>query len=85
MKVRKSPAGRKNAGDTLIEGLEIAVRHVRGEVDVPGYRLAPHDATAPELSGAHRQELRARLTHHRAHPNEPGVALDDNRRRVTRR
>jgi putative addiction module component (TIGR02574 family) len=42
-----------------------------------------HDATAPALSDAQRDELRARLAHHRAHPEEPVVTLDDIRRRLT--
>lgn len=75
----------KAVGDSLIEGLEIAVRHGRGEVNVPGYRLAPNDAAVSKLNGAQRKELRARLAHHRAHPDEPGVTLDDIRRRLTRR
>jgi putative addiction module component (TIGR02574 family) len=44
-----------------------------------------HDAAAPELSDAQRDELRARLAHHRAHPDEPGVTLDDIRRKLTSR
>jgi putative addiction module component (TIGR02574 family) len=40
-------------------------------------------ATAPALSDAQRAELRARLAHHRAHPEEPVVTLDDIRRRLT--
>jgi putative addiction module component (TIGR02574 family) len=41
-----------------------------------------HDATAPPLSDAQRQELRNRLAHHRASPDEAGVTLDDIRRRL---
>ncbi len=41
-----------------------------------------HDATAPPLSDAQRQELRARLAHHRANPDEAGVTLDDIRRKL---
>ena len=41
-----------------------------------------HDATAPPLSDTQRQELRARLAHHRAHPDEAGVTLDDIRRKL---
>jgi len=41
-----------------------------------------HDADAPPLSDAQRDELRARLAHHRAHPDEPGVTLDDIRRKL---
>ena len=38
-----------------------------------------------ELSDAQRDELRARLAHHRAHPDEPGVTLDDIRRKLISR
>jgi hypothetical protein len=41
--------------------------------------------TAPSLSDAQRQELRARLSHHRAHPDDPGVTLDDIRRKLLAR
>ena len=41
-----------------------------------------HDAAAPPLSDTQRRELRARLAHHRAHPGEPGVPLDDIRRKL---
>ena len=44
-----------------------------------------HDATAPELSDAQRQELRARLAHHHAHLDESGVTLDDIRRKLLAR
>jgi hypothetical protein len=37
---------------------------------------------APDLSDAQRQELRERLAHHRANPDEPGVSLDDIRRKL---
>jgi hypothetical protein len=39
-----------------------------------------HDA--PPLSDAQRSELRARLAHHRDHPDEPAVMLDDIRRKL---
>jgi putative transcriptional regulator len=62
MKARKSPSARssrrssgkradKTVGDALIEGLEIAVRHARGEVELPGYRL---------IAGRDVKKLRAR-------------------------
>ena len=31
----------------------------------------------PPISEAQRAELRARLAHHRAHPDAPGVTLQD--------
>jgi len=46
MKTKKKPSARssprssgKRVGDVLIEGLELAVRHARGEVALPGYTL----------------------------------------------
>ena len=33
------------------------------------------EAQAGPVAQAQRPELRDRLVHHRAHPNEPGVAL----------
>jgi putative addiction module component (TIGR02574 family) len=42
-----------------------------------------HDQSAPPLSDAQKRELRARLAHHRAHPDEPGTTLDDIRRKLT--
>jgi putative addiction module component (TIGR02574 family) len=44
-----------------------------------------HDAAAPDLSDAQGRELRERLVHHRAHPDEPGATLDDIRRRLLSR
>jgi hypothetical protein len=41
-----------------------------------------HDATAPPLGDAQRDELRARVAHHRAQPDEPAVTLDDIRRKL---
>jgi putative addiction module component (TIGR02574 family) len=45
-------------------------------------RLASEQAAAPLLSDAQRQELRSRLAHHRARPDEPGVTLEDIRRKL---
>jgi putative addiction module component (TIGR02574 family) len=44
-----------------------------------------HDGAAPDVSEAQRRELRDRLAHHRAHSDEPGVTLDDIRRKLTGR
>jgi putative addiction module component (TIGR02574 family) len=41
-----------------------------------------HDQSAPPLTDEQRAELRARLAHHRAHPNEPGVTLAEIRRKL---
>lgn len=44
MKTRKEPSARsrprssgKRVGEALVEGLKLAVRHARGEVELPGY------------------------------------------------
>lgn len=55
------------------EGLELAY----GPLD-----SVLHDVAAPTLSDSQRDELRARLAHHRSHPDEPGVTLDDIRRKL---
>lgn len=41
-----------------------------------------HDDAAPSLSDGQRRELRNRLAHHRANPDEVGVTLDDIRRKL---
>lgn len=41
-----------------------------------------HDTAAPSLSDGQRRELRNRLAHHRANPDEAGVTLDDIRRKL---
>ena len=41
-----------------------------------------HDDAAPPLSDGQRRELRNRLAHHRANPDEVGVTLDDIRRKL---
>ena len=43
---------------------------------------AERSNASPPLDEAQRDELRARLTHHRAHPDEPGVTLDEIRRKL---
>jgi hypothetical protein len=45
-------------------------------------QLTLQDSAAPDLSDSQRQELRERLAHHRAHPDEPGATLDDIRRKL---
>lgn len=39
-------------------------------------------ADAPVLSDAQRAELRARLAHHRANPDEPGVTFQELKARL---
>ena len=69
----------------LLEELERLTSHERLELAYGLLDSVLHDATAPELSDAQRTELRARLAHHRAHRDEPGVTLDDIRRRLIHR
>jgi putative addiction module component (TIGR02574 family) len=71
--------------DALLKELEQLSSHERLELAYGLLDSVLHDATAPALSEAQRDELRARLAHHRAHPHEPGVTLDDIRRRLTAR
>ncbi len=44
-----------------------------------------HDAEAPPISDAQRRELTERLAHHRTHPEERGVTLDEIRGQLTGR
>jgi putative addiction module component (TIGR02574 family) len=67
----------------LLEELEQLTSRERLELAYGLLDSVLHDATAPALSDAQRAELRARLTHHRAYPEEPVVTLDDIRRRLT--
>jgi len=69
----------------LLKELEQLTSHERLELAYGLLDSVLHDAEAPPLSNAQRQELRDRLAHHRAHPDEPGVTLDDIRRRLTAR
>lgn len=41
-----------------------------------------HDQSAPPISDAQKHELRERLAHHRAHPNDSVVTLEDIRRKL---
>ena len=43
---------------------------------------AEADAGVPPISYAQRVELRARLAHHRAHPDAPGVTLQELKARL---
>jgi hypothetical protein len=40
------------------------------------------DVDPPPVTPEQRRELRARLEHHRQNPDEPGVTLDEIRRRL---
>jgi putative addiction module component (TIGR02574 family) len=54
-----------------LESLSIAERRSLGEALVLS---ADSEAFAPLISPAQRNELSARLAHHRAHPNEAGLS-----------
>jgi putative addiction module component (TIGR02574 family) len=43
---------------------------------------AEAEASAPAISDAQRAELRARLAHHRAHPNASGVTFQELKARL---
>lgn len=55
-----------------LENLSIADKRALGEALIDS---AESEASAPLVTEAQRAELRARLTHHRAHPEEAGVTL----------
>ncbi len=69
----------------LLAELERLSSHERLELAYGLLDSVLHDVAAPPVSDAQRQELRARLAHHRAHPDEPDVSLDEIRRRLTSR
>lgn len=69
----------------LLKELEHLTSHERLELAYGLLDSVLHDATAPPLSDPQRHELRDRLAHHRAHPDEPGITLDDIRRKLTGR
>jgi putative addiction module component (TIGR02574 family) len=71
--------------DALLKELEQLSSRERLELAYGLLDSVLHDSAAPALSDAQRDELRDRLAHHRAHPDEPGVTLDDIRRRLTGR
>lgn len=55
-----------------LENLSIADKRALGEALIDS---AESEASAPLITDAQRAELRARLAHHRAHPEEPGMTL----------
>lgn len=55
-----------------LETLSIADKRALGEALIDS---AESEAFAPLITDAQRVELRARLAHHRAHPDEPGMTL----------
>lgn len=61
----------------LYEGLErlsIAEERSLGDALIIS---AESEASAPLVSEAQRAELHSRLAHHRAHPDEPGMAFSE--------
>ncbi len=66
----------------LLEELEHLNPRERLEVAYGLLDSVLHDQDAPPLSDAQRDELRERLAHHRAHPDEPGVTLAEIRRKL---
>ena len=55
-----------------LEHLSIAEKRLLGEALIVS---ADSEASAPFTTEAQRAELRTRLAHHRANPDEPGVAF----------
>lgn len=68
-------AAQRQLGIVLAAFIPSGDEHERLELAYGLLDSVLHDAAAPELSDAQRDELRARLAHHRAHPDEPGVTL----------
>lgn len=55
-----------------LESLSIADKRALGEALIMS---ADSEASLPLTTDAQRAELRARLAHHRANPNEPGLSF----------
>lgn len=66
----------------LLDELQQLTSHERLELAYGLLDSVLHDAAAPVPSAAQRRELGARLAHHRAQPDEPGVTLDEIRRKL---
>jgi putative addiction module component (TIGR02574 family) len=63
-----------------LENLSIADKRALGEALIDS---AQSEAFAPLITNAQRAELRARLAHHRAHPDEPGMTLAQLKAKLT--
>ncbi len=63
-----------------LENLSIADKRALGEALIDS---AESEASAPLITDSQRAELRARLAHHRAHPDEPGVTLAQLKAKLT--
>lgn len=55
-----------------LQHLTAAEKHALGQALIGS---ADSEANSPLVTGAQRAELRARLAHHRANPDEPGVTF----------
>ncbi len=55
-----------------LEHLSAAEKRALGEALIVS---ADSEASAPLVTEAQRTELRSRLMHHRAHPEEPGIGF----------
>ena len=66
----------------LLDELQQLSSHERLELAYGLLDSVLHEAAAPAPSEAQRRELGARLAHHRAHPDEPGLTLDEIRRKL---
>ena len=55
-----------------LQHLSAAEKRALGEALIVS---ADSEASAPPVTEAQRAELRSRLAHHRAHPEEPGVGF----------
>lgn len=55
-----------------LESLSIADKRALGQALIMS---ADSEASVPLTTDAQRTELRARLAHHRANPNEPGLSF----------
>jgi len=75
---RYHPPMRAQIADELTQ-LSAAEKRELGEALIAS---AEADAYAPAMSEAQRAELRARLAHHRAHPDAPGVTLQELKARL---
>jgi putative addiction module component (TIGR02574 family) len=75
---RYHPAMRAQIADELVQ-LSPAEKRELGEALIASAEAA---AEVPGLSEVQRAELRARLAHHRAHPDAPGVTLQELKARL---
>lgn len=66
----------------LLEQLKHLAPRERLEVAYSLLDSVLHDQDAPPLTDEQREELRERLAHHRAHPDEPRVILAEIRRKL---